>query len=838
MENLENQEIFEKKFSIYNVDSYKDANKEFIETKCINVNIDVLKQELITENCYHFRIHKNTQYIFFGDLDNYEYDIKTFIKLLQKFLKLYYNLSFTVNEFKYTQNNIKKTSYHYSIPKWNISTENLKAILINFIKEYNDLRKIVDTTIYSEHWFRCPNQKKGMLDNTKHIIQKGIIDDFIVDYIPNTSKNINNIIIDKHAKNKIEKKVVIQDDDNIIIKHTKQKIENNDIIIKHPENTIIKYDNIQPENALVKNNTNLNVVMDQPYIYKKMFDDCYKQERFDMYEYWVSVGMAIKNTFIDETIAFDLFNYYSAKGNNYEGTEKTHIKFQTFVKKKLNNKFTVATIYYYAIEDNKSKFIEIMKKNTFELEQYDVCKYIKLLAGKRFIYVKTDNIYKLYCYNGKIWKNDDILLRQFISTELYDFLKTILIELYFEHTLFSRMKTQITKLKTANFKSDLVKMYKEVNTNDQLKFDDKWFLLGFNNIVYDLQYECFRDYKYDDFMVTTTGYDWMEPTKGEIETINKLLYQIMPNDDERELYLQIMSSCLDGKTIEKCIIYNGSGGNGKGMINDLLLIALGEYGFIGNNSILFEHCKMGSNPEKANMHKKRLVLFREPPETKKFENSIIKELTGGGTFSARGHHETTTKKELNLTMIIECNKKPLFVEEPTDAETRRIIDLAFKSKFTEDLDIIDETKHIYQANSHYKTNEFQQKHKYALLTILFNAHKRYKNNNYILSIPLSIKERTRTYLELSCNIIQWFKDNYELTNNNLDICKMIDLYHDFTHSIYFVNLMKHEKRKYNKAYFTNYIKTNIFFKEYHKERYNNIRNCLICWKPVDVLDAL
>ena len=73
---------------------------------------------------------------------------------------------------------------------------------------------------------------------------------------------------------------------------------------------------------------------------------------------------------------------------------------------------------------------------------------------------------------------------------------------------------------------------------------------------------------------------------------------------------------------------------------------------------------------------------------------------------------------------------------------------------------------------------------------------------------------------------------------NLDICKMIDLYHDFTHSIYFVNLMKHEKRKYNKAYFTNYIKTNIFFKEYHKERYNNIRNCLICWKPVDVLDVL
>ena len=36
---------------------------------------------------------------------------------------------------------------------------------------------------------------------------------------------------------------------------------------------------------------------------------------------------------------------------------------------------------------------------------------------------------------------------------------------------------------------------------------------------------------------------------------------------------------------------------------------------------------------------------------------------------ARSHHE----KELNLTMVIECNKKLLLVEEPTDAELRRII---------------------------------------------------------------------------------------------------------------------------------------------------------------------
>jgi hypothetical protein len=37
-------------------------------------------------------------------------------------------------------------------------------------------------------------------------------------------------------------------------------------------------------------------------------------------------------------------------------------------------------------------------------------------------------------------------------------------------------------------------------------------------------------------------------------------------------------------------------------------------------AFLFENSKTGSNPEKSNLHKKRFVLFREPPEKKKFEN--------------------------------------------------------------------------------------------------------------------------------------------------------------------------------------------------------------------------
>jgi putative DNA primase/helicase len=258
----------------------------------------------------------------------------------------------------------------------------------------------------------------------------------------------------------------------------------------------------------------------------------------------------------------------------------------------------------------------------------------------------------------------------------------ILVEVYWNEKDFNSMKKSIDRIKYMTMKRDLIETYKEEGRNDNVNFDDKWWLLGFNNIVYDLKEQEFRKYKYDDYIATTTGYDWREPTEEELKTVNNLINLIFPVEDERELYLQILSTGLDGRCLEKFIIANASGGNGKGLINDLCLAAVGNYGLLGNNSILFESSKTGSNPEKANMHKKRLIIFREPASKNKFQNAVIKELTGGGTFSARTHHEKETQKELNLTMIIEANKRPLLSEEPQEAELRRIIDINFRSTFT------------------------------------------------------------------------------------------------------------------------------------------------------------
>lgn len=188
---------------------------------------------------------------------------------------------------------------------------------------------------------------------------------------------------------------------------------------------------------------------------------------------------------------------------------------------------------------------------------------------------------------------------------------------------------------------------------------------------------------------------------------------------------------------------------------------------------------------------------------------------------------------MNLTIVVECNKKPLFAEEPRNAELRRIIDFPFRSTFTTDTSLINKEKHIYLANLIYKTKEFQNKHKYALLKILFNQHKKYyKENNSILTLPRSISDRTKAYLESSCDIVQWFKDNYVETQDKKVICKIKDIYDIYVTSEYFFNLPKADKRKQTKSYFGEYVENNIFFRNYYKDRCNNIRNVLCGWEKI------
>ena len=105
--------------------------------------------------------------------------------------------------------------------------------------------------------------------------------------------------------------------------------------------------------------------------------------------------------------------------------------------------------------------------------------------------------------------------------------------------------------------------------------------------------------------------------------------------------------------------------------------------------------------------------------------------------------------------------------------------------------------------------------KYALFKILADVYYEYATKyDGLLQIPLTVSNRTSLYLELSCNIVQWFKNSYEQTTD-IVYSKLKDVFLEFKQSDYYINLSKNDKRKYNKTFFINYFETNIYLKKYY-----------------------
>lgn len=605
--------------------------------------------------------------------------------------------------------------------------------------------------------------------------------------------------------------------------------------VKIPENIIIEQ-RTNTSKKQVQNNIIEELKKTQHYdmyiVYKQLFDNCFKKSRFNDDNECEKIGMVLKNIY--DMDAFILFNYFCSKSARYEEREGTLTKYKN-LQYDLNQNNSILIIYDYAVKDNKNEYIKLMYKDDPPFQMYDFAKKIYELANNKFIYKKIDGEYKLYCNNGKLWEQSDLLLRIFITTILYDYYKDLYSNVYLNHPDAKKIESQIKQLKRLCGEKNIIKQYKEFGTKN-IEFDNKWWLLGFNNKVLDLQTHAFRDYKFDDYITITTGYDWIEPTEQQMQTIKNAIKQIMPIKNERQLLKQILSTSLEGRYLEQFIMFNSKGRNGKSFINELLVMALGSYSIYATNSILY---KTNTNFTLADLDKKRLVIFMDPLDKDKFKNSVLRELTGKGEIVIKTKNNNIVQKILHNTMICEYNTKFILSNDCEDEYTKKFINVTFRSTFSDN--DVDETNFIFKSDISLKSNEFKHEHKYALIKLLINAHIDYTNNNFKFTTPESITKTTHEYHQKNYDLLEWVKKTYEFTNNKNDFIQIKELYKIFKGSEYWFNMTKYEKRKNNYAYFVEYFAINIITKQYYREEHvyvkNNqrthYRNILICTKKID-----
>ena len=195
----------------------------------------------------------------------------------------------------------------------------------------------------------------------------------------------------------------------------------------------------------------------------------------------------------------------------------------------------------------------------------------------------------------------------------------------------------------------------------------------------------------------------------------------------------------------------------------------------------------------------------------------MKELTGGTEIKARLNYSNDNKVTLCLTLFFECNNKPK-LDEVGDAMGGQIFDILFSNKFVSqdkyDNLIDEEKKTTFPKNTHYKTMEFKNEYRQALLILLSRYHKIYMNNKREYIVPDAILKRTRAYLADSDELLNWLEENYEPTENKKDIIKIKSIFEEFKKSHFFENLTKAQKRTNNYKNFVDKLEKNFFIKKF------------------------
>lgn len=636
----------------------------------------------------------------------------------------------------------------------------------------------IDMSVYRHNngKIRCVNAYKHIQQKERiNKLIKGNIKDTIISYIPDdcilkTFRKYNEIKkIDKIDK--IDK--IIESNENFYIKENKEEMGNKEIL------------------ELV-NIINIEYIND--------------------YNDWLKLIWSLKS----ENLEFEA-NILSKRSNKYKESDFLHY-YNLFDKNK--NKASIGTFYYYCKKSNEIEYFNIRRKyhNFNELDLMtddDIANVFIKLFGENYIYY--DKL--IYYYNGLYWeKDEEEQLKRDISIKLKEF---YLLEYQKRIKDNNKQDNKILKLlqKIGNYNTqdNIFKTILKYISKKVVEFECNPNLFIFTNKIYDLENNKWIERgNPSEMMFLNTTFDYIEPTKKEIEELEEIINNILPNKDVKKLYLNILYTGLVSNYLEKFNIANGGGGNGKGLLNNLFSSLSGQYSYNCSNGVLLEGIKQGNNQSLSLMSYKRSVFYKEPDtsEYKKLNLSTIKEITGEPKINAIAKYSIKSDCILRGTHILECNEKPKIAGKIDNSASRRIIDIPFVSKFVEKKEDLG-GDNVYLGNVFYKTEEFKKKYRCALFKILLE----YKTS-FNINIPKMIEDRTRSYLNESDDLFNYFEENYEKKNGEENYIKCKDLYNSYKFSDIYTNFNKMQKKEFTyKNFLENNIKTNLNLKKYYVSRY-------------------
>lgn len=534
-----------------------------------------------------------------------------------------------------------------------------------------------------------------------------------------------------------------------------------------------------------------------------------KSSRFDEYESWFKIGCILKN----EGHSVELWDQHSRRSTKYQ--EGACDKFwRSMNANKEGRALTMSTLWYWLKQDNPSMFYELKGQEITDIEMLQMLNHDDI--SKVFYernpdqYLCNDNLGWFVLKPSNIWvrseKSYPSSLKNHVSSSLKEWvadIKKAEIRRYTKEAeglslsdedkdkqkrLIAKHNENIgyiskayVKFGTSEFVNGIVSYLTGLYKNDELEtiMDANRDLWAFTDCVVDLATGKVRPIASTDYISQTCGYPYPKDTDSSVRTrIMDLLLSIYESPEKAEYTLNVFASCLYGKNRwEELYILTGTGGNGKGVVAELLKVVFGDYFLSVDINLFTKPSERRDQPMPAlvEAQNKRLVMSTEPEGDVRLQAGLLKKISGNDIIEARTLNSKHIVKYVpQYKVILQMNDIPKLNRMDDGVRRRmRIIRHPYIFRCQGDFDANNEKHRLADPDIKDKLCKSAEWRNEFILMLLeqYAKIKDWKS----LPVPEDVRKSTDEYLDTNNPTKEWLNEFYTVTGDDRDTIKSSDM---------------------------------------------------------------
>jgi putative DNA primase/helicase len=257
--------------------------------------------------------------------------------------------------------------------------------------------------------------------------------------------------------------------------------------------------------------------------------------------------------------------------------------------------------------------------------------------------------------------------------------------------------------------------------------------------------------------------------------INAFIYGLFEDQNTADYLMKVLASCLLGyNKYERYYVFTGAGGNGKGVITELIRVAFGNY-YIPVNVSLFTKIQERLDmpvPALVESPNRRFMMSSEPETSERLQVSMLKKISGGDPMEERTlHSKHVWKFKPMFKPFFQANDIPKLSKVDT-AIQRRMEVIKFPFNFVAHPTLPHERKGDPDVkNIKCVSDEWRDEFILMLTEIYATQLKNAKS----IDLPESVKTSTNEYIDDNNPLKFWLNEKYDITKSDHDIISAREL---------------------------------------------------------------